>query len=97
MDLRMKYRDRISRAVMKAGGVRKVGVGNRVVAAVMSEILAIVKEAGKYEMRGVGVFTLQVLPPATRHNPRNGTKHQVPERWAVRFRAGKKFRGKGRP
>lgn len=49
-------------------------------------------QKGRVEIRGFGNLTLQYQEPREAHNPRTGEKIQLPGRYKVRFKMGKKLK-----
>jgi len=59
---------------------------------VLDAISQRLSEGGRAEIRGFGVFSLNVRPPRIGRNPKTGEKVNVPEKRAPHFKAGKELR-----
>jgi DNA-binding protein HU-beta len=59
----------------------------RSIDALISGMIASLRQTGKFGLAGVGVFKVRTRKPRTARNPKTGAQVQVPERKTVGFKA----------
>lgn len=82
-------RDLISQ-IQDRTDINKIAV-ERVVDAFLEEIVAIVAEDGRIELRNFGIFEVVLRAERSANNPQTGERMIVPPRRVVTFKAGKYF------
>lgn len=89
MKNRRRKRDLISQ-IQDRTDINKIAV-ERVVDAFMEEIISIVAEDGRLELRNFGIFDVVLRAERPANNPKTGERMLVPPRRVVRFKASKYF------
>jgi integration host factor subunit beta len=78
--------------VSKKGGM-PLGGAKVIVDAIFGGIAAELKDGGRIELRGFGVFTTRVREARVARNPRTGESVNVPAKRMPHFKAGKDLVG----
>lgn len=63
-----------------------------IVDAIFDEIVQVLSDGGRAELRGFGAFTVKHRPAHSARNPQTGETIEVEEKWVPAFRAGKGLR-----
>ncbi|MEI7669631.1 MAG: HU family DNA-binding protein [Pseudomonadota bacterium] len=66
----------------------------KIVNAILAEIVNSLKTGGRVELRGFGAFSVRKREARLARNPKNGTEVKIGERHAIYFRTGKDLREK---
>jgi integration host factor subunit beta len=61
----------------------------KVIDAVLDEIVGALEEGGRVELRGLGTFSVRHRPARSGRNPRNGMSVFVEEKWVPFFKTGR--------
>jgi integration host factor subunit beta len=69
----------------------------KVVDAVLEEMLAVLARGNRVELRGFGAFTVKIRSPRPGRNPKTGALVNVPETMHAAFRMGKEMRRRLNP